>query len=1009
MEKPVIFTTPSDRDDAAHRRSGRHSCSLLSAARCLSAMAFLVVLLGTLNEARAFCPVGETCVPIPLPPPPPPPPPDVLTQHNNNSRWGAQPRETILKPSNVGPNSFGKLYERHVDGQIIAQPLYVGNLSIPNKGPRNVVYVATRENKVYAFDADDMNADPNAPPLWSTKMPVEPADQVQVTCSETVGPPGITSTPVIDRAAGTMYLVARNANGTIWLHVLDIATGADKGHQQINMDKNVSYNGVNFNEGLELSRAGLLLVNGVIIIGFSALNCDGGNYHGWVLAYSASNLQYRSAFATTNSSRDGGGVWASGKGIVADTLGNIYFETGNCRQYSGAASDTDLCESFVKLTVGPPPSYQLTYRGRYTVNNQVALDIGDTDLGSSGPLLLPGNRLVGGGKQGKLYVLDPGTMKPTQNPPAGPVAGGSDGFQAFRNTWHEDSNQPECMDPHTVLGTRCYMPDYRYEEDEHSGPNIHSGVIYWNGRLYGMAEKDYLLAFKYNPSTGTLDPSRTVRSNVRAPDGMPGAAISLSANGSSDGIIWASIPRYDGQTQNVPGALVAFRATPLDGTTTLDELWRDDDNIGFAKFNPPTIAGGKVFRPTFADKLIVYGLKSSATASGCYTIEQVYQNFTGPNGLLGNSIGSRMTAPDGAGLYQDYEGGAIAFTPPCAHEVHGAIYQWRGTAKRDGGIFAKWNEIIQAARSPVVGPVASISLASAGGSGTVTSFASAVASGKATGPGSGGSWLGFLGYPTTDETVTPDGIGRYNHFQNGSIYWSPTTGAHEVRGAIREEWAARGWEKSTLGYPVSDETDEIDGSGRVSLFEHGAIHWNRATGAISVSPNDPSMLLGPQQARAYRRLDIPGANVVALPQANPTMCQAKCAGNNECLAWLYEAPTTTQPPRCWIKNDIPVIESDNPCCTSGIKVKVQPANMMPMQGNRDQPGSTIFYTFPLPVKDPRLCQGECSENGTCRAWSYHVATQELTQDEKIIPHWCWLKSNKVTPVQDQCCSSGVKK
>jgi hypothetical protein len=1000
MRKPIIFTTLRDRDDMGHRQSGRHTCRLSLAIGCIWAAA-LVALLATTNHAHAVA-GGDDCGVVPgglctvngqqgywvcvsgtnpkcvIPNPPSNPNQDVLTQHNNNSRWGAQLNETILKPSNVGPNTFGRLYERHVEGQIIAQPLYVSNLSIPNVGVRNVVYVATRENMVYAFDADDTDPDPTHGLIWSYHVVTKPLlipddDPVPGMCSETLGPMGITSTPVIDRATNTMYLVARHQmsdHGEIWLHALDIATHADKGRQQIKYTdpqkkQRISYNGVNFNDGKELSRAGLLLVNGAIIIGFSALNCDNSGWHGWVIAYSASDLQYRSAFATTSSSGEGGGIWASGKGIVADTLGNIYFETGN----GLVQGTTDLGESFVKLTVGP---YSLTHSGHYTVSNSDALNAGDTDLGSSGPLLLPGNRLVGGGKQGKLYVLDPRTMSLTQDPAAGAwvpvVPGGSDGFQAFVNTWHDDPSQPTCMDAHTVLGTRCYMPHPRYEEDEHSGPNIHSGVIYWNGRLYGMPEKDYLKAFNYDQSTGKLEISPAVKSKMRAPDGMPGAAISLSANG-SDGIIWASIPKYDGQMQNVPGALVAFRAD------TLDELWRDDDNIGFAKFNPPTIAGGKVFRPTFADKLIVYGPKSGPTPTSCYTIAQVYANFSGKNGLLGGEI----IQPDGIGPapkienHRTYAGGAIYWTDKtCAHEVHGATFHWHGVADPTKGIYAEWN---------------GVGLAS-----------------------------GFLGYPVTDETVTPDGIGRYNHFQHGSIYWSPTTGAHEVHGAIRAAWAALGWEKSSLGYPVSDETDDPDGNGLVSVFEHGAIHWDRTKGNTFVKPDqiDPNILLGPQEANAYRWSKDGSTTRFSLPpQANPAMCQASCADNRDCRAWTYEASTKTQPPQCSIWSGIPLIAAYNPCCTSGLKVQVQPANMTSMQDDNREGNSLL--TFPLPVTDPRLCQGECSENSSCRAWSYHIPNFKedgtYQQPDDHDPHWCWLLSTPVgaVPAKYHCCSSGAKK
>ena len=141
----------------------------------------------------------------------------------------------------------------------------------------------------------------------------------------------------------------------------------------------------------------------------------------------------------------------------------------------------------------------------------------------------------------------------------------------------------------------------------------------------------------------------------------------------------------------------------------------------------------------------------------------------------------------------------------------------------------------------------------------------------------------------TNETVTPDGIGRFNHFQYGSIYWTPFTGAHEVNGAIRGAWQAWGSETSVFGYPVSDETDKVDGSGRFSLFEHGAIHWNRATGAITMSPFN-GLLLGPPEAGT----DHPGNDIasLSLPEANPAMCEERCASNSSCLSWTYVAPNT---------------------------------------------------------------------------------------------------------------------
>jgi hypothetical protein len=893
---------------------------------------------------------------------------DVLTQHNDAARTGAQLHETSLKPSNVNATTFGRLYERHVDGQIIAQPLYVGNLDIPGKGPRNVVFIATRNNVVYAFDADDRTDDLDADPTHPTHgliwmVTVEPAGPVSGMCPETFGPVGINSTPVIDRVNNAMYLVARKADHTIWLHALDITTGAPKAGTPGSTQIVASQDGVSFEKDLELNRAGLLLWNGAIILGFSALNCDNMGWHGWVLAYRASDLAQVGVFLTTHAvvkdtpGEPGGGVWASGKGIVGDGAGGIYFQTGN-GIVSVPPDNSNLSQSLIKLNIGPSPSYGLTLSNRHTVSNWSALNVGDTDLGSSGPLLLPGNRLVGGGKQGKLYVLDSATMQPTQN--GGPVPvpdpvpqGGSDGFQAFVNTWHDDPSQRVCMAV-GIVAALCYMPHPRYEESELAGPNIHSGPIYWNGRLYAMPEKDFIRAFAYDAATGKLATAPAALSTARAPDGMPGGALSLSANGNTDGIVWALFPKSDGQWANGPGVLVAFDAV------TLKELWRDDDDIGYAKFMPPTTAHGMVFRPTFADKLVVYGAKQGPTAPICYNISQVYENYTGVDGILGDQKGPETALPDGVGRKRDYAApkdapyparhGSINWTPAtCAHEVHGPIAD-------------EWNAM--------------------------------------------GFAQGVLGYPLTNQTATPDSIGAYNHFQNGSIYWTPTTGAHEVHGAIQDKWASLGWEKSELGYPVADEADEVDGSGRFSLFEHGVIHWASASGNVTVIA-DPKILLGPHQDST----DRPGSDITNfdLPEANPSMCEERCLHEGACKAWTYMTPNATQGPkaRCWLKDAIPLGHTNN-CCVSGLKVAVAPAGFSGMSGAFDRPGGDFAgASFDIPNGDPLLCQGECAGNSQCVAWAFAFKKKLPYPPIPPLPAQCWLKNSMPPLVANTNVTSGA--
>jgi PAN domain/LGFP repeat len=207
-----------------------------------------------------------------------------------------------------------------------------------------------------------------------------------------------------------------------------------------------------------------------------------------------------------------------------------------------------------------------------------------------------------------------------------------------------------------------------------------------------------------------------------------------------------------------------------------------------------------------------------------------------------------------------------------------------------------------------------------------------------------------------------------------------------------------GWERSALGYPISDETDEVDGTGRFNLFEHGSIHWKRATGAITVNVN-AAILLGPGKSGVDRTgSDLTSFN---LPAANPAMCQQSCADNVNCRSWAYVNPGVQgAQARCWLKDSMPLEHVDD-CCTAGIKVDVHPSNMPILSGRVDRPGSD-FTNFNLPDNDYRLCQGECARNATCRAWTYVDPGVQGPQAR------CWLKSAIPAPTQSDCCVSGSK-
>lgn len=502
---------------------------------------------------------------------------NVLTQHNDNGRTGANLNETTLNTVNVNVGQFGKLFSRTVDGQIYAQPLYVSQVNFGSRGIHNVVYVATEKNNLYAFDADDPNA---SAPLWQvnfgTPVPVKNVGEL-VDINEYVG---ITSTPVIDLATRTLYCVAKTKQGGSYpqkLHALDITTGQEKFGGPILIGGSVPGTGdgtrrgtITFDSLRHLNRPGLLLHNGYLYIAFGS-HGDVRPYQGWVFSYNAANLQQVAVFNTTPDTW-GGATWQSGQGLAADATG-VYSMTAN-GHFDGDIGGRNLSSSFLKL--GGP---SLNLADWFSPYNADALDSSNEDLASAGPLLLPGtNLLVGGGKEGVLYLIDRGNMGH---------------FRAGANS--------------------------QIVQDFQAGAgHIHGSPVYWNSPQYGplvylWTEDDALKAFRF--VNGIFQTAPVATGSITAPDGMPGAILSVSANGGTvgSGIVWASLPfSGDANTATVPGVLRAF-----DASNVGIELWNSmqdpsrDDLGNFAKYTPPTIANGKVYLATFSNQLVVYGLNPS--------------------------------------------------------------------------------------------------------------------------------------------------------------------------------------------------------------------------------------------------------------------------------------------------------------------------------------------------------------------------------------------------------------
>ena len=492
-------------------------------------------------------------------------PPAVWTQHYDNSRTGANLQETVLNTANVNVNTFGKLFTMAVDGSTYAQPLYMPGLTV-NGAIHNVLYVATMENSLYAFDAD------NGATLWKKNYgtPIPPGD-VQCCCQDISGNIGIVSTPVIDTATNTLYLLHRNKNSDgsyhQWLRALDVSTGADKLSSPHEITGTA--NGIAFDPRIQNQRSALTLANGNIYIAWASHN-DCSDYHGWVMSFQASDISKQKSFYTTTTDvGTKGGIWMSGQGLTVDASGNLYVITGN-GYFDGVSNFGD---SILKL------SKDLTLLDYFTPSNQDQLNAADDDLGSGGVLGLPGtNFVVGGGKDGRLYLLDAANMG------------------------------------HFNLIDR-YVQKFQAVAQNGRSTHIHGSPIYWNSAangqtVYVWGENDNARAYSFNGAT--FNSTARSLSTVTAPPGMPGGILSLSANGNTNGsgIVWANVPfDRDSNQQVVPGILRAFDANNLS-----KELWNSyqnktrDDFGNFAKFCPTVVANGKVYRTTFSNKVVVYGL-----------------------------------------------------------------------------------------------------------------------------------------------------------------------------------------------------------------------------------------------------------------------------------------------------------------------------------------------------------------------------------------------------------------
>lgn len=568
---------------------------------------------------------------------------DVLTQHNSNARTGV----TVQPGWNRSIFArWGRQGVLTVNGAVYAQPLYASQLLMGDGKRHNVAFIATATNWIYAFDIDTRQ------PLWSECLaPHDNWEEAMYPGVDLAGSPvrlertdeqpkidpqnraihtnrvweiGIQSTPVIDRAANTMYVSCRSrdaaGNPHQLLRALDIRTGAVllRGECQARPPFGVPAPG--FDLRYERQRASLLLLNGVIYVAFSArlLSCEicsDQPSHGWVLAMEARTLRQVGAFNVTPQG-NGGGVWQASNGLAGDTDGSLYFITGN-GEFS--SDGRNLGNSFVRLRP------QMTFRGNgsiaqvelkvadyFTPFNQHELNQIDLDLGAAGPLLLPGTRyLLGGGKEGWLYLINRDQM--------GKFDAQRDHvlqeFRAGENIWAQSDRENAQAAGNTGLqaGIDAVVSGNRRPSQQCNWlawPHIHGSPVYHpfnNGRamLYVWPEKDYLRAYQLVGSQFSLR-ATTQPQGIQAPQqGMPGGMLSLAVDPTQagSGVLFASVPVTNYEATYMRGRLYAFDAM------TLEKLWDNgaEPDYVIGKFCPPTVAGDRVLLPTFSNQVIIYG------------------------------------------------------------------------------------------------------------------------------------------------------------------------------------------------------------------------------------------------------------------------------------------------------------------------------------------------------------------------------------------------------------------
>jgi len=493
----------------------------------------------------------------------------VLTYHNDNTRDGANTNEVILTPGNVNQNNFGLIFSRPVDGYVYAEPLVMTNVTIPGQGVHDIVFVATEHASMYAFDAD------NGTPLWQTNFGVSAATPNN-NFGNRYGPyhdinpeVGITGTPVIDPASGTLYVdvfTSETAGYFHRVHAIDIATGMDRPYSPVVVAASIPGIGVQSANGVlpfvaetHLQRAAMTLANGTLFVTYTGY-ADSDPYHGWIIGFNAATLKPLTNYVFNTSpnstiAADGGnagecGLWMSGNGLSVDSSNNLYFEVAN-GPFNANTNGTQYGDSFMRLST----SNGLAVADYFTPYNQASLAAGDVDLGSGGPMLLPDSvgstrhphLIVGCGKEGTIHLVDRDNM----------------------GHYNAANDNQIVQELGGAIG------------------GVWSSPAYFNHLIYYLGTGDVLKGFPITNGVITTTPltSATAFGSSATPE--------ISANGVTNGIVW--VVQTDAYLSRGPAVLHAYNARTMAELYNSDQNFTRDNPGATVKFNVPTVANGKVY------------------------------------------------------------------------------------------------------------------------------------------------------------------------------------------------------------------------------------------------------------------------------------------------------------------------------------------------------------------------------------------------------------------------------